>query len=102
MALLNRVAHERTKRALRGVRRCLREAAGKARGGRPPPAPDLAALLDGALADLDTVEQQVEDLWCAANEVVDANRKERNRRALACLALGALAGWIATNLWLTS
>jgi hypothetical protein len=102
MALLNWVAHERTKRALRGARRHLRVAAGQARGGIPPSAPDLAFLLDRALADLDTVERQLEDLWGATNEVVDANRKEGNRRALACLALGALAGGIATAVWLTS
>jgi hypothetical protein len=102
MALLNRVAHERTKRALRGTRRHLRVAAGKARGGSPPAASDLAVLLDRALADLDAVERQLEDLWGAANEVADANRKEGNRRVLAGLALGALAGGTATALWLAS
>ena len=102
MALLNRVAHERTKRALRGARWHLRAAAGQARGGTSPAAPDLAALLDRALADLDAVERQLEDLWGAANEVADANRKEGNRRVLAGLALGALAGGTATAMWLTS
>ena len=102
MALLNRVAHERTKRALRGTRRHLRVAAGQARGGTPPAAPDLAVLLDRALADLDAVERQLEDLWGAANEVVDANRTEGDRRALAGFALGVLAGGTATAMWLTS
>jgi hypothetical protein len=102
MARLNRMAHERTKRARRGARRHLRAAAGRARGGSAPSAPDLAVLLDRTLADLDTVERQLEDLRGPTNEVVDANRKEGDRRALACLALGALAGGTATAVWLAS